>query len=103
MKKIITVDPLQLDAAVAAVRECVQEKGVRAIIFRSPCIALTRPEKKCAVDSAKCIGCKKCIREIGCPALVTAEGKAAIDRNLCTGCGLCSFICPVKAIGGEEK
>ena len=103
VKKIITVDPLQLDAAVAAVQECAQEKGVRAIIFRSPCIALTKPEKKYAVDSAKCIGCKKCIREIGCPALVTAEGKAAIDRNLCTGCGLCSFICPVKAIGGEEK
>ncbi len=103
VKKILTVDPLKLDEAVAAVRECAEEKGVKAIIFRSPCVAITKPEKKMAVDADKCIGCRKCIREIGCPALVTADGKAAIDRNLCTGCGLCTFICPVKAIGGEEK
>lgn len=103
VKKILTVDPLKLDKAVAAVRECAGEKGVKAIVFRSPCVAITKPEKKMAVDADKCIGCRKCIREIGCPALVTADGKAAIDRNLCTGCGLCNFICPVKAIGGEEK
>ena len=103
VKKILTVDPLKLDEAVAAVRECAEEKGVRAIIFKSPCVAITKPEKKMRVDADKCIGCKKCIREIGCPALVTAGGKAAIDRNLCTGCGLCTFVCPVKAIGGEEQ
>ena len=103
VKKILTVDPLKLDEAVAAVRECAEGKGVRAIIFKSPCVAITKPEKKMRVDADKCIGCKKCIREIGCPALVTAGGKAAIDRNLCTGCGLCTFVCPVKAIGGEEQ
>ena len=103
VKKILTVDPLKLDEAVAAVRECAEGKGVRAIIFKSPCVAITKPEKKMRVDADKCIGCKKCIREIGCPARVTAGGKAAIDRNLCTGCGLCTFVCPVKAIGGEEQ
>ena len=103
VKKILTVDPLQLDKAVAAVKECAEEKGVRAIIFKSPCVAITKQEKKMRVDADKCIGCKKCIREIGCPALVMAGGKATIDRNLCTGCGLCTFVCPVKAIGGEEQ
>ena len=103
VRKIITVDPLQLDEAVRAVQECGQETGVRAIIFRSPCVALTKPEKKCAVDTGKCVNCKKCIREIGCPALVTTDGRVTIDRNLCTGCGLCSFICPVHAIGGEKE
>ena len=103
VRKTITVDPLQLDEAVRAVQECGQETGVRAIIFRSPCVALTKPEKKCAVDTGKCVNCKKCIREIGCPALVTTDGRVTIDRNLCTGCGLCSFICPVHAIGGEKE
>ena len=103
VRKIITVDPLQLDEAVRAVQECGQETGVRAIIFRSPCVALTKPEKKCAVDTGKCVNCRKCIREIGCPALVTTDGRVTIDRNLCTGCGLCSFICPVHAIGGEKE
>ena len=103
VKKILTVDPLKLDEAVAAVKECAAEKGVRAIVFRSPCVAITKPSAKCAVDPAKCVNCKKCIREIGCPALVIADGRVTIDRNLCTGCGLCSHICPAKAIGGEAK
>ncbi len=100
--KVLTVDPLDLDAALRAVRECAEEKGVRAIIFRSPCVALTKPTGKCAVDPARCIGCRKCIREIGCPALTVAEDKVRIDVNLCTGCGLCAQICPVGAIGGER-
>ena len=102
VKKILTVDPLDLEEAVRAVRECAEANGVRAIVFRSPCVALTKPAGKCAVDAARCVNCKKCIREIGCPALIIAEGKVTIDRNLCTGCGLCSRICPAHAIGGEE-
>ena len=102
VRKILTVDPLDLEKSVQAVRECAGEKGVRAIIFRSPCVALARPEGKCAVDAEKCVNCKKCIREIGCPALVASDGRVAIDRNLCAGCGLCARICPAKAIGGEK-
>ena len=99
LKKIITVDPLDLEASVAAVKECADTPGVKAIIFKSPCIALFRPTKR-AVISDKCIQCKKCIREIGCPAIVIENGKVAIDNSLCTGCGLCGQICPVNAIGG---
>jgi len=101
VKKIITVDPLCLEESMAAVRECAVEKGVKAIIFKSPCIAITKPDKKCMIDSAKCIKCKKCIREIGCPALSVHDGNVVIDRNLCTGCSLCSQICPVGAIANE--
>ena len=101
VKKIVTVDPLALEDSIRAVQECAEETGVRAIIFKSPCVAITKPEKKCAIDTAKCVNCKKCIREIGCPALITVDGRVAIDRNLCAGCGLCSHICPTGAIGGE--
>lgn len=101
LKKVITVNPLDLNASVAAVKECAGIKGVKAIIFKSPCIAITKPTGKCEI-SDKCINCKKCIKEIGCPALITIDGKVTIDKNLCTGCGLCSQICPVKAIGGES-
>ncbi|MCR5837896.1 MAG: indolepyruvate ferredoxin oxidoreductase subunit alpha [Lachnospiraceae bacterium] len=100
VKKIETVDPLDFEKAVNVVKECAEMKGVKAIIFKSPCIAIVKSDKKMTI-SDKCINCKKCIREIGCPALITVDGQVTIDSSLCTGCGLCSHICPVKAIGGE--
>ncbi len=102
VEKVVTVDPLDLDAAIAAVKECAALKGVKAIIFKSPCVAITKPDKKLRVDSETCIGCLRCIKEIGCPALSVTDGKAVIDENLCTGCGLCAKLCPVNAIGGAE-
>ena len=97
--KVITVNPLNLKESIDAVNECEKLPGVKAIIFKSPCIAISKPDKKLAI-SEKCIQCKKCIREIGCPALITVDRKVTIDESLCTGCGLCSQICPVSAIGG---
>ncbi len=99
LSKVITVDPLDLEASIAAVKECDETEGVKAIIFKSPCVAITKPQGLMKI-SEKCINCKKCIREIGCPALITVDGKVTVDALLCTGCGLCSQICPVDAIGG---
>lgn len=99
VKKVVTVNPLDLDASVKAVQECADIPGVKAVIFKSPCIAISKPTAKCRI-SDKCVQCKKCIREIGCPALIIADGKVTIDSGLCTGCGLCSQVCPVNAIGG---
>lgn len=97
VKKILTVDPLDLETSVAAVKECAGESGVKAIIFKSPCVAITKPKDKVNVTDS-CVNCKKCINEIGCPGLIISDGKVTVDTNLCTGCGLCSQICPVKAI-----
>jgi indolepyruvate ferredoxin oxidoreductase alpha subunit len=97
-----TVDPLDHEKAVETVKRVAAEKGVKAIIFRSPCIAISKPAGKCAVDADSCIGCRTCIDEIGCPALSFADGRAVIDEGQCTGCGLCSQLCPVGAIAGKE-
>lgn len=102
VKKVITVDPLDLDASIAAVKECAELSGVKAVIFKSPCVAVVKSGKKMRVDSEKCVGCLRCIKEIGCPALSVSGGKAVIDENLCTGCGLCSKLCAVGAIGGVQ-
>ena len=99
VKSIRTVDPQNLAQSVGAVESAMEEKGVRAIIFKSPCIALIKPEEPKRVDAETCIGCMQCINEIGCPGLITKNAKATIDTSLCTGCGLCTQICPVDAIG----
>ena len=108
---IFEVDPFNQEQSVEAVKKASDSKGVSAVIFKSPCIAIASKlgykftgAKK--VDSEKCIGCRKCINELGCPALSVslvknAKGKqlVEIDKGLCTGCGLCSSVCPVNAIG----
>lgn len=98
-----TVDPLDQKAAVETVKEAASEKGVKAIIFKSPCVAIIRPEKYMTVDEAKCISCKKCIRELGCPAISVMDGKVTIDKGTCNGCGLCSQVCPTEAICGGDR
>lgn len=95
-----TVNPLDLAKSIGVVRKMAGLPGVKAIIFKYPCIAITKPEGKMAVDIDKCVGCRKCIREIGCPGLIIRDGQVTIDESLCTGCGLCSQICPFEAIGG---
>ena len=98
-----TVNPLDFAQARDTIQRVAEEPGVKAVIFRSPCIAVTKPTGHSAVAEEKCVGCKKCIRELGCPALILKEGKAFIDESLCTGCTLCEQICPVGAISGGDK
>ena len=100
-----TVDPLDYALSVETVKRVADEPGVKAIIFRSPCIAISKPKGRSQVDPDKCVGCKKCIRELGCPALILDEDgkKAKIDTSVCTGCTLCEQLCPAKAISGGKK
>ncbi|MCR4901024.1 MAG: 4Fe-4S binding protein [Treponema sp.] len=111
---VITVNPFDQKASIEAVKTASEAPGVSAIIFKAPCIAIAQKvgwEKPHAltVDSAKCIGCRKCINELGCPALsltvvepveTTTNNKrlVEIDKSLCTGCGLCSQVCSTGAI-----
>ena len=100
-----TVDPLDHELAVETVRRVADEPGVKAIIFRSPCVVLARPKARSTVDAEKCVGCQRCVRELGCPALVpdATTGKVRIDAAQCTGCTLCEQICPTNAISGGER
>ena len=94
-----TVDPLQLEKAVETVRRVSAEKGVKAIIFKSPCAVLIKPEAPAVIDPEICTNCRRCIRELGCPGIVLKDGRAAIEQSLCSGCGLCAQVCPFQAIG----
>ena len=103
VKAVEILDPMDLKSSVAAVKKLADMSGVRAIIFRSPCAVIIKPDKPFAVDKASCIGCKKCINSIGCPAITFEDGKPHIDSAVCTGCSLCSQVCPVSAIKGAAS
>ena len=100
-----TVDPLRFSEAVETVRRTADLPGVKAVIFRSPCVALFRSPARVSVDMAKCVRCRKCIREIGCPALSFRDGRILVDAAQCNGCTLCAQLCPAGALslsGGES-
>ena len=92
------VNPFDLTTAIEAVKKAAEHKGVSAVIFKSPCIAVTKPSSAFKVESDKCIGCKKCIRELGCPAISIINKKAFIEPSLCYGCSICAQVCPCDAI-----
>ncbi len=98
VKTVETVDPLNLKAAVECVKRVSAEKGVKAIIFKSPCAVLIKPEKPAHIDEDKCRNCKRCVKLLGCPGIVMKDGRPFIENSLCTGCGLCSQVCPFDAI-----
>ncbi|MDR2514787.1 MAG: indolepyruvate ferredoxin oxidoreductase subunit alpha [Christensenellaceae bacterium] len=104
VRSIRRVNPFDLSAAKAAVREALQESGVRALLFEGPCIALAK-KKPALLVLEGCVACGRCARELGCPAIAWEKGqKAGIDPLLCTGCGLCAGLCPAGAIaeGGQN-
>ena len=94
-------DPLHLADAIAAVQRAVKQPGVKAVIFRSPCITVSKPKPPLQITDA-CINCKKCIRDLGCPAITLQDGKPFVDQALCFGCGLCAQLCPVDAFKEVE-
>ena len=104
-RSIFIVDPQDLTAMQDAVDGALASEAPAAIIARRPCLLIKRgkPETAlCTVDSAKCIGCKKCLN-VGCPAVRIKNRKSSIDPAQCTGCTICAQVCPVSAISRKEK
>ncbi len=102
--RVRVVDPNDLKATEAAIKEELAVAEPSVIIARRPC-ALLKYVKHAAplcVDREACKSCKACMR-IGCPAISMMEGKAVIDATLCTGCGVCAQLCKFGALNGEDK
>ncbi len=97
---IETVNPLDFNGAVDAVKAVSAQKGVKAIIFKAPCVAVIKPQKAREILADRCVDCRQCIQTLGCPGIIVKEQRVAIDASLCTGCGLCQQVCPVNAIEG---
>jgi len=100
VKDVPVINPMNLAKATEAVEKAAAAKGVSAIIFKYPCIAVTKPLPAFKINKDDCTGCKICISELGCPAISMNDMKAYIDPSLCYGCSICAQVCPRKAIKG---
>ena len=103
IRRVRVVDPYDLKACEAALREETGAAEPSVIIARRPCALLKQVQHKppLAVDPDRCVGCGSCMK-IGCPAISMAAGRARVDATLCVGCGLCGQLCGPKALAGKE-
>ena len=102
LTSVETVDPLNLEQTIQAVRAAADKPGVKAIICKSPSIAVSKPATRLSVDESRCVGCKQCVRELGCPAISLKGQKAYIEPDLCFGCTICAQVCKPGAIREED-
>ena len=111
VEKVVTANAFDMKEVRRGLEECTAHDGVSVLISRGDCVFVSRsPKPARVVDADKCIACGKCIQS-GCPSVVlsdavhpkTGKRKARIEPVTCGGCGVCSQICPVKAISGPEN
>ena len=109
---ITIVDPYQVKAAVAPIKEALSRKGPNVIISRRACALYAdrnRRKRGETIDTNKVDKeiCKKpymCIRNFYCPAISIddADRKAYITKELCDRCDVCAKICPYGSIKKRE-
>ncbi len=100
--RIRVVDPQDMQAVEATLKEELAVEEPSAIIVRRPCMLLkyVKPKPALSIDPERCKGCKSCMK-IGCPAISFADKKAKIDASICVGCGLCEQMCKFDAFSKE--
>ncbi len=107
-------DPYDMLSTAKIIYRNMQQKGPRVLILRRKCALVEGRERgfpyKMRVDQDLCLGeecgCDRyCLRIFRCPGLVWDKHaqKAKIDGVICVGCGICSDICPQRAILREER
>ncbi|MGN0803494.1 MAG: indolepyruvate ferredoxin oxidoreductase subunit alpha [Candidatus Faecivicinus sp.] len=102
-RRVRVVDPQDMQAVEAALKEELAAEEPSAIIVRRPCMLLkyVKSNPPLSVDPEKCKGCKSCMK-IGCPAISFADKRASVDATICVGCGLCEQMCRFGAFEKKE-
>ena len=95
------VDPFDLKALEAVVREEVAREAVSVVVVRRACALLEKTRGAC-VEVEACRNCGVCMR-IACPAIARGTDGIHIDASLCVGCGLCVQVCPFHCIKGGDR
>jgi indolepyruvate ferredoxin oxidoreductase alpha subunit len=104
VKWLRIVDPYDVKTTTETVKEGVAQEGVSVIIARRECILLARRDRTGAgarkphIDQTTCTRCRTCVDKFQCPAISSIDKVQNIDETLCAGCGVCTQVCPSRAI-----
>lgn len=101
MKRVRTVDPLDLEETLKVIKEELAVDEPSLIVSRAPCILHERPQtiEVREVDEEKCRKCGICLK-LGCPGMEGGKGvKPVVNAALCAGCSMCEQVCKFGAIG----
>lgn len=102
IEHIVVADPFDVKNFEKIVKEEVERDDVSLIIAQRPCALLKKVKYTghCTITDA-CKKCKQCMK-LGCPAISIKNDAIVIDQSQCNGCGLCTNVCPFKAIVKED-
>ena len=93
------VDAFDRDAVRGALKEALGRDELDVIVFRGPCVLLSKTKDKPYYVNENCTGCGVCVT-LGCPAISTDRetGFSSIDTDMCNGCSQCAQYCAFDAI-----
>ena len=102
VEHIVVADPFDVKNFEKVVKEEVNRDEPSVIIAQRPCALLKKVKYTghCIITDA-CKKCKQCMK-LGCPAISVKNDAIVIDQSQCNGCGLCTNVCPFKAIVKED-
>jgi indolepyruvate ferredoxin oxidoreductase alpha subunit len=110
---VYVADPYDMESTARTIYDLMKKSGPRVLVLRRKCALVQGREGgfpfKMHVDQKKCAGeecgCGRyCTRIFRCPGLIWDKdaGKARFDEVICVGCGICTDICPQRAIIRED-
>lgn len=106
VKRVITIDPYDLDNTLKVIKEEIEAAEPSLIVSRGPCVLAQKPEnfRQRIVDDEVCKACGLCLK-LGCPGLEGGpKGQSPeVNRQLCAGCGMCERVCKFSAISEAEE
>ena len=91
VEQVTVIKPFKLKSSMAAIKQTVEQKGVKVIISKELCPLFARrvaprTRKPFQVDPNLCKDHMDCINTVACPAMYKEEGRVRINTLQCIGC-----------------